>query len=183
MLEQGQVVRYQGALWRVHYVNACRAHIVPLAKRHVELPNGATFDTELRGVNISNDSCLDVVADPERAAQELELLKAELELRAAKAALAKAEAAPAMKAPQTAARPTTAAKQAEAPPTGWHWHRVPDVEPDTIDGSLKQAVLDYVRVVPGATTRQVAAAHAEHSGGAVAACLDRFFKAGILRRS
>lgn len=179
MLKLGQVVRYDKALWRVDYVNDCRARLVPLVKRHIEI-DGHAFEGEQRGVNVSPNSFLEVVEDLERARDELELAAAERQLAQAQAALARATTP--VEGLKTAPTKTTskATGPERAPPVGWRWHRVADQAPECKD--LKKAVLDFVAAHAGATTKEVAAAMTEATGGAVAACLDRFHKAGILQR-
>ena len=181
----GQVVRYASALWRVDYVNSSRARLVPLAKRHVVLADDEggvkrEFDSEQRGVNISPDSPLEVVEDIERTKMQIELEETERELAALKAEAereAKAEAARAAKA-QAKARQGTA-QAASGVRTSAEWA----IGPTAVEGPLsatKAAVFAFVSAHPGASTKAVAAGCTEHSAGAVAACLDRFRKAGHL---
>ena len=73
MLQAGQIIRYGPALYRVTYVNHCRAYIVPLAKRHVALPDGREFDAERGGVSIAPDSFVEIVTNLEVARDQLEL--------------------------------------------------------------------------------------------------------------
>lgn len=61
MLKTGQVVKMGAELWHVDYVNACRARLVPVAKRHVVLEDGREFDATRGAVNVSPDSQLEVV--------------------------------------------------------------------------------------------------------------------------
>lgn len=169
-LHAGQVVRYGDALWRVDYVNDCRARIVPLLKRHL----ADDFDTtEQRGVNVSPNSTLEVVTDIDRVKTEIELAVTERELAEVKAELAK-EA-------KRAAVPTLAPKPAPAPkaPRGAGWH-LTDLVPDVQPGSLKESVLLFLAAHPGASTKEVVIEGA--TPGAVAACLDRFMKAGVVIR-
>lgn len=56
-LRVGQRLRYDGRVWRVEYVNACRARIVPVDKQRVEYTTldgkPVTFEAGGRAVNIS----------------------------------------------------------------------------------------------------------------------------------
>lgn len=188
MLHQGQVVRYGTTLYRVDYVNECRARIVPLAKRHVVLDDGREFDAvERGGLNISPNSPLEVVDDVERAKTEMELAKAERELRQLQAEQASIEKAKlelveterelaALKAERAALPPPK--PRAAAAGGGW---RIVGALPETKPGSLKANVLAFLQAHPGAQTREVAIPGA--TTGAVAACLDRFMKAGVIART
>lgn len=199
-LQAGQVVRYDNALWRVDYVNECRARIVPLAKRHVTLNDGREFDSEQRGVNISPNAEVPVVDNLDRAKIEIELAEAEAELAQARAEVAKEEArvrkaaTPSPKAstihvPKAEAQtkgPQTAGGKAEPIPSkgiGW---RLGLAQPEHLrQGSLKRWVFDFVTMHPGQTTKQVAEG-VKLSGAnmsAVAACLDRFRKINVMVKS
>ncbi len=190
-MKVGQVVRYGDALWRVDYINECRARIVPLAKRHVILADGREFDAERGGVNISPNSPLEVVEDIERTKLEIELEETERELAALKAeaereakrieALAKAEAvrqAKAIaKATPTARQGTAGLAPAGRSAMGWQLGAVPA---GAVYTGLKALVIAQVTAHPGASTKAIAAGISEHSAGAVAACLDRFRKIGVV---
>ncbi len=182
-LQAGQVIRYGQALWRVDYVNEFRARIVPLTKRHVVIKDDdgdekRAFDSEQRGVNISPNSCLDVIIDVERAKDEIELRKAEMELAELQAALAR---------PLPAPKPAPAPKAAQKPATlgvraakGGGWRVGPTPAPTFRDGSLAEMVMACIVAMPGADTKTlVAAVQAE---GNVAACISRFFQAGFIER-
>lgn len=180
MMQPGQVVRYENELWRVEYVNPSRAYLLPLARRTVIIRNdeGAEkrrFEGGQRGVNVSPNSVLDIVEDPERARAEQELAEAEEELRQLRAEAARAPAERA----SGDWRPHGHAVVLHARPgAGWHLLRTEEVAP----GSLKAAVLGFLAAHPGSQTRVVAAACPGSSAGAVAACLDRFLKAGVVTR-
>ena len=190
-LHQGDIVRYASGLWRVDYVNECRARIIPLARRHVVVGD-REFDSEQRGVNISPNSPLPVITDLDRARDELELAAAEAELASARAALAReqaAAAAPASKprrhepAPSPAKVGRAAPAAATAAPAGMGWRlggptALPTFEP----GSLKELVVTVLAARPGGSfTKDVATRLAEYATpGAVAACLDRLWKAGYI---
>jgi hypothetical protein len=180
MLQAGQVIRLGAVLYRVEYVNACRARAIPLAKRHVVLKDGHEFDSEQRGVNISPDSLVEIVDDVERVRTEIELTQAEAELAglrkmtktAADLAQAEAELAELRKeAVSTAA--------ATRKPTAGGWSLVPGQVARYEVGSLKAEVVGFLEKNPGADTKTVAAAMSA-TPGAVAACLDRFRKAGVV---
>lgn len=127
MLQVGQVVKMPDrSLWRVDYVNSCRARVAPLG-------DGGP-------VNISPDSPLEVVTDIERAKDELELAATERELRELKAASVEPPPAPII------ARKVT---------TGTGWHAGPVVPPEYREGSLAQQVMDYILLNPGLTTAQI----------------------------
>lgn len=68
VLSVGMVVRSGGELYRVQYVNACRALLIPLAKVHVVLPNGREFDASERGISISPRAAVEIVSQSEGAA-------------------------------------------------------------------------------------------------------------------
>lgn len=181
MLTAGQVIRYGDELWRVDYVNDCRARIVPLNKRHVHLNDGREFDADRNGVSISPNSFVEIVTDIEQARTKIELEDAERELRAAKAEVkaqasikqeledAEVELAQAKQALAAAPRATTTG--------GWHW-----VGPATFKpGSMGEAVSVYIQGHPGLSTAEIVAA--APAAGAVAACVSRFFQAGLIKKS
>lgn len=62
MLQRNQIVQYGSSLYRVDYVNACRARLVPLAKRHVVLGD-REFDAHERGINVSPNSDLPIITE------------------------------------------------------------------------------------------------------------------------
>ena len=164
MLTAGTIVHYDDQLWRIEYVNPSRAHLVPLRKREVILYDDEggvrrRFESEQRGVNISANSIIDVVEDPQRALDEIELVRAEAELAELRAAMV-APVAP-LPVPST---------------SGW---RLVGAAPFAAQGTLKRAVLDCLEATPGAAHIKVGSA----SAGAVAACLDRLRKAGAVSRS
>lgn len=167
-LRKGEIVRYGSSLWRVDYVNECRARIVPLAKRHVVLADGREFEAERGGVNISPNSLLEVVEDLERTKLEIEMEEAERELAALKAE-AEREAAP--KPTARPGRATLAAGRIHG--QGW-------AIATAVAGlaGTKAAVYAFVAAHPGCLTKEVVVAGI--SAGAVAACLDRFRKIGVV---
>lgn len=202
MLQAGQIVRYSQALWKVDYVNECRARLIPLIKRHIE--NGDSkvlnFDGEGRGVNISPNSELEIVTNIDRAKDELELHNIERELARAKhdleksqkqesekAASAEKRAAKHQPKPAAAIIPAAVGMPSEAPTgrgSGITWTLSANPLPEVKVDSLKAHVLTYISQHPGCSGKMVAAALAEHAAGpAVAACMDRFWKAGALVRS
>lgn len=172
-LHAGQVVRYGDALWRVDYVNDCRARIVPLLKRHI-LEEGVDYSAEQRGVNVSPNSTLEVVTDIDRVKTEIELAVTERELAEVKAELAKEAKRAALSTPAPKPAPTPKA------PRGAGWH-LTDLVPDVNPGSLKESVLLFLAAHPGSSTKEVVIEGA--TPGAVAACLDRFMKAGVVVRN
>jgi hypothetical protein len=156
-LLEGQVVRIAGSLWRVDYVNQCRARLVPLSRRNAE-----------RDLNVSPNSALEVVTDLARASEELELAEAEREVEALR------REASAM-APRTTGRGATWSPAGPAPQadpaslkawTYWAVHNKP--------GQTTQQLLELVRVVRGLEGT---------TGGALAACLDRLWKSGSVEKS
>lgn len=189
MLIPGQIIRRHGGdLWQVVYVNECRARITPL--------NESREEVGTRSLDISPNSMCDVVADRERAVIEMELRKAEREIAAAKRELAEQEKT-AMELKAVEAEIAALKKEAEdtpmtalpvtprgatASPRGKQskWTIAPGDHPFNREGSLKAIVMTFLKTHPGATTKEVAAGAPKHSPGAVAACLDRFWDAGIL---
>jgi hypothetical protein len=180
-LLEGQVVRIAGSLWRVDYVNQCRARLVPLSRRNAE-----------RDLNVSPNSALEVVTDLARASEELELAEAEREVAELQAELRRRERdegelaeaerevealrreASAM-APRTTGRGATWSPAGPAPQadpaslkawTYWAVHNKP--------GQTTQQLLELVRVVRGLEGT---------TGGALAACLDRLWKSGSVEKS
>jgi hypothetical protein len=172
MLAVGQVIRFDRQLWRVILVNESRARVQPL--------NGYERDAE----NISAGSCVEIVNDLERAQTELELAHAERELHKARKALEdQARLAEELK----AAEAELAVLKAEAPVVSTvrggkaTWTLAPG---DHLIGTneTKRAVVAFLQKHPGATTQEVQAAVGP-TPGAVAACLDRFWKAGVVIKS
>lgn len=200
LLQPGQTVKMANALWRVDYVNDCRARLIPLGKRHVLLEDGTEFDTEGRAVNVSPNSLLEVVDDLQRARDELELREAERELARLRAEEARGTSevaalerellelrrqAGASGEPATVATPGTKAPGNERDGARW---RMAQAAPWAAEGTLKACLLKLVAGEAGRTTRQL---HAlvkvtkgleKTSAGAVAACLDRLWDAGVLTK-
>lgn len=187
-LQPGQIVRYDNALWRVDYVNECRARIVPLAKRHVTVGDHE-FESEARGVSISANAEVAIVDDVDTERTRLELAQAEAELatlqveirRQMKASTIDAlKAGPKAKAPQTGAG---VAKPIASAGIGW---RLGPAQPEHLrQDSLKKWVYDFVAAYPGQSTKTVAEgvkASKAHTS-AVAACLDRFRKINVMVKS
>lgn len=201
-LKPGQVIRYGQALYRVQYVNECRARIVPLAKRA-----GHEFDGEAGGVSISPNSCVEIIIDLDRAKTEMELEATETELRAAKAEMVsrgkrdvqqavaraeveqeladvEAELAEARRelgaSPEASLPATVAARPARGGSVGAGWQvaawNVPDYKP----GSLAAKVLAYIVAHPGQNTKEIVAGVG--CDGAIAACVSRFSQAGVIER-
>lgn len=182
-LQQDQILRYAGDLWRVDFVNDSRAFIIPLDR------DGS------RGISISPNSSIPVVTDIERARTELELKAVEKELRTVKAEihsrerleaeLAAAEAdlarARAEHAERKAARATTTPTAGTTRGGTATWTIVPGdhLIGSHLKGSTKAEVMAFLKSKPGATTKEVQAA-CSGTPGAVAACLDRFWDAGVL---
>jgi len=156
MLRTGQIVKMPDrTLWRVDYVNACRARVVPL------VPG--------RPIDISPGSPLEVVTDLERAKAELELAAAELELRELR------QAAAALEPPAPPAQRPVVAR------TSGGWHAGPGTAPDYREGSMAQQVMDYILLNPGQSTAQIVAGCGVQ--GAVAACVSRFNQAGLIHKA
>jgi hypothetical protein len=168
-LQIGQVVRYGNGLWRVDYVNECRARIVPLGKRHVVILDDdgqevKAFDAERKGVNISPNSGLDVVTDVERVKDELELEAAEAELRAARLAARLAARREVVRATAGATLGTgRAVKGRRASSTqgvrsDGGWGIGPTTSPALTQGSQGVQVHAYVQGHPGLHTSALSAA-------------------------
>lgn len=189
MLHAGQIVRYGPQLWRVDYVNECRARLLPLIKRDVANLNAEDKD-DRRGINVSPNSELPIVTNIDLAKDELDVANAERDLARLKHDLAKAEQ---QEADRQAAIEKRAAKhqpKVEHPvsvastgrASGITWSVGDGPKPETKEGSLKALVLAYLAQHPGSPTKEVAAAMPAEPP-AVAACLDRFWKAGVIVRS
>lgn len=160
-LQVGQVVRYESRLWRVDYINACRARLVPLARRHVVIKDDdgdevRSFDAERGGVNIAPTSELPVVTDLERAKDEIELEQAEAELRLAQREVAKPVAAPkpakVPRAPHGGAHPTP------GPRSTGGWGLGPVSTPALREGSQAALVVAWLTTHPGADMVAISAA-------------------------
>ena len=80
MLKVGQVIVYDGSLWRVDLVNPSRARIVPLVKHRVVIRDKA-FDAEEKGTSISPNSCVEVVEDVEQTLVKIEERRLQAEQR------------------------------------------------------------------------------------------------------
>jgi hypothetical protein len=183
-LRPGQILRRNNELWRVLYVNECRARILPIDRDDRQETN------ERYGRDIAPTSMVETVTDVERARDEIELAKAEAEIKAAKREikaqatlqqeLAEAEAElAAMK--QELAKSGEVAKTGEvATPRGATWQMAAGDHGFCAAGSLKAEVLAFLKAHPGAPTKAVQAGISKASAGAVAACLDRFWKAGVV---
>lgn len=191
-LQSGQVIRYDNSLWRVDYVNECRARIIPLVKRHVTLADGREFESEQRGVNISANAEVALVDNIDAERTRLELAQAEAELAAAKRELeaetrrlAQAETAHAPKAEPAKNKPQAAQAYAKPMPSGGIGWRLGSAQPEHLrEGSLKRWVFDFVAAHPGQTTKTVAEGvkASKANASAVAACLDRFRKINVLKK-
>lgn len=210
MLIKDQIIKYDGGLWRVDYTNQSRAYILPLGKRQVVLDGATFEASDKRGVSISPDAIVEVVSDGElsqdlldqiaiaKLEREIAALKAEEARQAAKAAAkagkavntpdAKRSSAPKgegqarEKEAQTRRKNEPLIEGYQAAPInarGAGWHLVGTVPP-VIPDSLKAKALEIVANHPGFTTRQVADKISGWNASAVAACLDRFRKAGVM---
>lgn len=177
-LRPGIVIKYDASLWRVEHVNECRAHIIPLSKR-------SDTDSGGRGVSIGTNSYVEMVDDLERARTEIELMEAEKDLADARKAL---DGQKTLAQELAEAERELAALKAQSPVVtvvsrgskqAW---KIKGVVPFAAQGTLKALVLDFVRKHAGSDTRAVASAIKGHTGGAVAACLDRFWKSGVLTK-
>lgn len=196
----GQIVKLNEQLYRVDYVNSCRAHITPIGKRYLEqqedVPdeetNEKTKPTTIRGLNISPNSTLTVVTDIERALDEIELRAAERELaqiqnelqeeeerdlqemKAAEAELAAAQAEMALvstRQPRTA--PTV-------PSRGAGWQLATEAVPLFKAGTLAAEIMGIIAGNPGLTTKEIV--ERATTAGAIAACVSRFAQAGYIKR-
>lgn len=177
MLHVNEVIRYGASLYRVDYVNECRARIVPLAKRHVILADGREFDAERGGVNISANSDVVMVDDPERALAAIELAAAEAELVAAQRALALEHQPVTVASTAPVRAPSVKGGMSGAKIGGWR--AGPKPAPTFRDGSLAATVMAYLVAHPGLSTK--ALVEAINVEGNVAACLSRFHQQGIIQ--
>jgi len=187
-LKVGQVIEYQKGLWRVDLVNACRARIVPLKKRHVVLKHDdgtekRAFDAEYGGVNISPTSAVPIVHEDD-VADELALLKQEQHAKPAPAA------GPTANVPQAQATRVPAGKIAprganppfriEVTKKGGGWYRT--TMPSTFrPGSLGEVVMAHIEAHPGQDTKAIVAA-LPNADGNVASCVSRFMQAGLIEK-
>jgi len=209
-LQVGQIIRYGPTLWRVDYVNECRARIVPLNKQlavpdavdDVETERKHRVTAERYGVNISANSIVTVVTDLERAKAELELAEAEREVKTWRNELAQRDAdedelAIAERELEALRRKAlhehidnaltvpkaTRLADGSVPrtaPAGKGWYLIDGQWPETKPGSLKAQVLAYLKASPGRAAKDITIAG--FTAGAIAACLDRFMKSGVLIR-
>lgn len=186
-LQPGQVVRYDNALWRVDYVNECRARIVPLAKRHVTVGDHE-FESEARGVNISANAEVAIVDDVETERTRLELAQAEAELASLQDEIRRQAKASTIDGPKAGAKghiePAAQALAQPMPSNGIGW-RLGTAQPEHLrQDSLKKWVYDFVSKHPGQTTKSVAEGvkASKANASAVAACLDRFRKINVLKK-
>ena len=183
MLQTGQIIRYGQALYRVDYVNTCRAYIVPLSKR--ELQDGVFGDGGGRGVSIAATSFVEIVTDLERARDEIELAAVEAEIAATKAELARRETAPATSGVTTVTPPVKAApkpvphrREPVRPGGGWF---LKDVQtPSFKEGTLAEKVSLWIGTNPGKSTADIVAG--VKAEGAVAACVSRFHQSGLIEK-
>lgn len=190
MLQQGQIIRYGQALYRVDYVNTCRAYIVPLSKR--ELQEGVFGDGGGRGVSIAATSFVEIVTDLERARDEMELAAVEAEIAATKAELARRETAPATSGVtsvtpasdrvtqpvKAAPKPVPHRREAVRPGGGWF---LKDVQtPSFKEGTLAEKVWLWIGLNPGKSTADIVAG--VKAEGAVAACVSRFHQSGLIEK-
>lgn len=176
-LKPGQIIRYGPAFYQVEYVNECRALIVPLAKRKVELPDGKAFEAQRGGVNISPNSSVEIITDLDRARDQMELEAIEEELRATKAALEQPDVTVA---PPVVTKPKPHLREPVRPGGGWH---VVADRPEFKDGTLAAGVWEVLLMYPGLPTSEIVAT-AEKAGirGAIAACVSRFHQAGLIEK-
>lgn len=167
-LQAGQIVRISDALYRVDFVNASRARVIPLTRRRVNTEND---DLEIRGFSISPNSCVEVVTNPERALDEIEMAVAEKELRAAQREaerLARMANAPKIE-PK---------KRSSAQGSGWHIGPTP--HPPFRAGTLADVVMKRIVAEPGLDTKTLVATI--QTDGNVASCVSRFFQAGYIHK-
>lgn len=168
-LQAGQVILYSGALWRVELVNPSRARIVPLTKRHIVL-GGHEFDADMKGVNISARSYVEIVEDVEQALITLEEKRLIVEgnkvtrLKQEITAIAQEEQEVTrererlhgererLKVTRNTPRPP------QAPRTAGGWHLTVVTLPPLTTGSQAASVLEYIQTHPGSDTGQLAQA-------------------------
>ena len=184
LLKPGQIVRYGSALYKVDFVNDCRARIVPLSKKQKDLADPVGL--EKGGFSIGPTCVHLVVDDVERAMDEIELEEAEAEVRAAREELG-ARSVPeplrsadaARKAGACAGAALGPAAPARAPVSGWC--RSAKEPPAFKPGTLASIVMAYIVANPGRSTKEIVAGVA--AAGAVAACVSRFYQAGLIERT
>lgn len=194
MLKIGDVVRMADDLWRVEYVNECRARLVPVT-------------TNQKPVNISPNSPIEVVSNYERAADEIEIEKVEREL----VELRNVEVLDRLSVDRAAAglcrhcgggipcpsefgdvevgvrrrslmQAATQAMQRQAGDRRRYMRYFPGPKPWPVfkDGSLSEAVKQYIIAHPGQTTAEIVAG--VEATGEVAACVSRFNQAGLIHK-
>ena len=194
-LTAGSVIKYGGALYRVDFVNACRARIVPLSNKIASVDE---FDVEaikgVRGISISASSCVEVVTDLERARDQIELYHAQRELAAAQAemddlektALQLKEAEAALAQARSEAGIRAAARKAmpaRTSPRGASggWFPGPEPWPAFKAGTMADTVREYICAHPGQSTAEIV--DGLKIEGAVAACVSRFNQAGFIHKA
>ncbi len=199
MLQVNQVIRYNQELWRVDFVNECRARIVPLAKRIVTLDDVKAFEAERAGVNISSSAEVPIVTDLATARDEMELAEAEAELAAMKAALQTAEAAERAQAgraqvpgksadvgsgstratgAEAKPKPGPAAPQGRRGTGGWvRTSAAASYRP----GSVGDMVATWITQHPGQTLAEIVAAIPSDRN--ITACIWNLFHAGMIIKS
>jgi hypothetical protein len=198
MLKVGDVVRMGDDLWKVEYVNECRARLVPVT-------------TNQKPVNISPNSPIEVVSDYQRAVDEIELEQVERELcelrnaeildrlsvdRAA-AGVCRHCAGPipcpsefgdvevGMRRPAPRGGLIQAATRAMEASLGdrrryMRYFPGPKPWPMFKAGSLAMQVQAYIISHPGQTTAEIV--EGVGAAGAVAACVSRFNQAGFIHK-
>lgn len=184
-LKAGQVIRRGNELWRVAYVNDCRARIVPLSKKTVII-DGQSFEAARAGLDIAPHAWVEIVTDLDRARTEIELAETEAEIAAAKREMKDRERQE-KEAPQEARLKQLEAEIAElekkerAPraPSAGGWYRT-DVPATFKPGSLGDTVMKYIVANPGQNTAQIV--ENVVANGAIAACVSRFNQAGLIEK-
>ena len=195
-LKAGQVVRIGSGLFKVDFINACRARVVPLGSRKVTRTDGSEF--YLREQSISANAPLEIIDDIEAARAKIELEDAEREVKLARkeiisereqreqdvADLAAAEAELAA----LRAHPAAAAPAPKRPPTspasgsgGGGWLVGPTPAPAFRAGTLAAQVMAYIVANPGQSTKDIV--DGVPVDGAVAACVSRFNQAGYIHKA
>lgn len=174
MLIVGQIIRYGPALYRVSYVNECRARIIPLTKK--QLTKKEWDDDGAGGVNIAANSYVEIITDLERAQDEMELASLERELDDARDELERRnKPAPVVK---EAPRPVAHRRVPVSPGGGWHLSNV--ATPSFKEGTLAEAVWLFIGLHPGLPTSGIV--EGVKAEGAVAACVSRFHQAGLIEK-
>lgn len=176
-MRAGDYVRCQDGVWRVEYVNECRAYLRPVRGNKVTIRDDdgnviRDFTAKGRGISIGPTSLVEVLTDYDPAKDT------EAAGGPTGAAVPPAASQPpaAERAPlAAAARPVTA-----TPAAGWY---ATGTQATTFrPGSLAAEVMAHIEAHPGCATSAIVAALAGLQLGNVASCVSRFNQGGLIAK-